>query len=147
MNVSLLTIQGKLINTCVLEKDSGVWKRTLKGLSSGQLSFILRPASHTLPTPLNLVWWRYSMDSTCPLCGSHTSTTKHMNACPVALSQGRYSWRHDSTLKKILHFLKQHLTGEGKLYGDLNGFRAMVNPSPTVPPDLLPTSDQPDIML
>ena len=88
------------------------------------------------------------MDSTCSLCGSHTSTTKHiLNACPVALSQGRYSWRHDSILKKILLFLRQHLTGEGKLYGDLDGFRAMENPPSTVPPDLLPTSYRPDVVL
>ena len=30
--------------------------------------------------------------------------------------------------------------------GDLNGFRAMENPPSTVPLDLLPTSDQPDIV-
>ena len=145
--LSRLTVQNKFIDACVLEKDSGVWRRILQGLPSRQLSFLLRAASDTLPTPLNLVRWRYRVDPTCSLCGSHTSTTKHiLNACPVALSQGRYSWRHDSILKKILFFLRQHLTGEEKLYGDLNGFRAMENPPSTVPPDLLPTSDRPDIV-
>ena len=86
------------------------------------------------------------MDSTCSLCGSHTFTTKYiLNACPVALSQGQYSWRHDSILKKILLILRQNFVERGNLYGDLDAFRANENPPSTVPPDLLPTSYRPDI--
>ena len=123
-----------------------MWRRTLQGLPFNQLSFLLGAASDTLPSPLNLVRWRYLVHSKCPLCGSQFPTTKHiLNARPVAPSQGQYTWRHDSILRKILLFLKQHLTGEGKLYGYIAGFRAVEHPLSTVPLDLLPTSDRPDI--
>ena len=76
--LSRTTVQNKFTNTCVLEDESGVWRRILQGLPSGQLSFLLKAASDTLLTPLNLVWWRYMVDSTCPLCGSHSSVIKSM---------------------------------------------------------------------
>ena len=66
---------------------------------------------------------------------------------PVLLlshKDGTSAWRHDSILKKILLFLRQHLTRE--LYGNLNGFRATENQPSTVPPNLLPTLDRPDIV-
>ena len=50
-----LTIQNKFIDACVLQKDSGAWRRILQGLLFGQLSFLLRAATDTLPTPLNIV--------------------------------------------------------------------------------------------
>ena len=118
-----------------------------KSLPAGQLSFILKAASDTLPTPINLARWRYKTDSSCNLCHSPTPTTLHiLNACPVSLSQGRYTWRHDSVLNKIILFLQQHLADQGKLYGDLDGFRATDNPPTTVPPNILITSARPDIV-
>ena len=36
-------------------------------------------------------------------------TTAHiLNACPIALDQGRYTWRRDSALKKILQGIIPH---------------------------------------
>ena len=35
----------------------------MNGLPAGQLSFILRAASDTLPTPLNLKRWNYGLDA------------------------------------------------------------------------------------
>ena len=118
-----------------------------QGLPSGQLSFMIRAASDTLPTPLNLIRWRYRTDPKCPLCRYHFPTTKHiLNACPVALSLDLYTWRHDSILRKLLVSLRQYLKDKGKLFGDLKGFRVMENSPSTVPIDILPTSDRPDIM-
>ena len=145
--LSELTVQNKFADVCLLEEDNRVWNRILQGLPSGQLSFMIRAASDTLPTPLNLIRWRYRTDPKCPLCRYRFPTTKHiLNACPVALSQDRYTWRHDSILKKLLVFLRQHLKDKGKLFGDLKGFRVMENPPSTVPIDILPTSDRPDIV-
>ena len=142
-----LTVQKKFSDVCVLERDTNVWSRIMGGLPAGQLSFILRAASDTLPTPLNLARWRYKTDSSCNLCRSPTPTTLHiLNACPVSLFQGRYTWRHDSVLNKIILFLQQHLAGQGKLYGDLDGFRVTNNPPTTVPPNILITSARPDIV-
>ena len=56
------------------------------------------------------------------------------------------TWRHDSVLRIFLLFLKSHLSGEGKLLGDLDGFRVSNNPPSTVPPDILDTTARPDIV-
>ena len=97
----------------MLEKDSEVWRRILQGVPFGQLSFLFRTASDTLPTPLGR--WRYWVHSTCPQCGSHSSITKHiLNVCPVALCQGQYDWR----------ILLNTFTKEGKPYEDMEIFIA-----------------------
>ena len=54
--------------------------------------------------------------------------------------------RHDSILRKLLVFLRQHLKDKGKLFVHLKGFRVMENSPSTVLIDILPTSDQPDIV-
>ena len=80
-------------------------------------------------------------------CSSPHSTTLHiLNACPSALSKGRYTWRHDSVLCQILDSLSLHLSSLGSLYGDIDGYRAIENPVATIPLDILVTSDCPDIV-
>ena len=100
-----------------------------------------------LSNTANLVRWRYRTDPKCPLCRYRFPTTKHiLNACPIALSQDCYTWRHDNILRKLLVFLRQHLKDKGKRFGDLKGFRVMENPPSTVLIDILPTSDRSDIV-
>ena len=137
--LSELTVQNKFADICLLEENNHVWNRILQGLPSGQLSFMIRAASDTWPTPLNLVHWRYWTDPKRPLCGYHFPTTKHLlNSCPIVLCQDCYTWRHDSILRKLLLFLRQHLNDKGRVFGDLKGFRVMENPPSTVPIDILP---------
>ena len=69
-HLSKLTVQNNCFDACKLEQDNKVWARIQQGLPSGQLSFILRAASDTLPTPMNLTRWRYKSGPNCPLCGS-----------------------------------------------------------------------------
>ena len=101
-----LSVQCKFKSMCELEDDNRVWHRIMQGLPAGQLSFIVRGASDTLPTPLNLARWKLRVDSRCPLCSSPSPT------------QGSFTWRHDSVLRFFLLFFKSHLSGEGKLLGD-----------------------------
>ena len=120
----------------------------MQGLPAGQLSFLLRAASNTLPTPLNLKHWRFRVDGSCPLCTSPSPTTLHiLNGCPLALSQGRYTWRHDSVLVKLLSTIKMLLSPEDRIYGDLSSFRASDNPLATVPPEIVVTSARPDMVV
>ena len=57
-HLSKLTVQNKFSDACKLEQlDNKVWARIQQGIPSGQLSFILRAASDTLPTPMNLTRW------------------------------------------------------------------------------------------
>ena len=144
---SELTVQNKIVDVCLLRENNSVWSRILQGLPSVQLSFMIRAASNTLPKVLNLVCWRYRTDPKCPRCRYHFPTPKHiLSACPIALPQDRFTWRHDSILRKVLVFMRQQLKETGKLYGDLKKFNAMENPPSTVPIDILTTSDRPDIV-
>ena len=111
MHLSKLMVQSKIFDACELELDNRVWRRIQQGHPPGQLSFILRGASDTLSTPMNLFCWRYRADPKCPLCSSPQATTLHiLNACPIALSQGRFIWRHDSVLQHILRVLSSHFS-------------------------------------
>ena len=53
-----LSVQSKALAIVELEDANQVWKRILQGLSAGQLSFLLRAGTDTLPTPLNLRLWQ-----------------------------------------------------------------------------------------
>ena len=147
-HLSNLTVQKKFNESCELEEDNRVWNRLLGGLPAGQLSFILRAASDTLPTPLNLKRWRIRIDSKCPLCECSFPTSFHiLNGCSVALDQERYTWRHDSVLLKLVQGLRGLLPAEFCLYSDLDGYRASDNPPATIPPGIVVTTARPDIFI
>ena len=63
--------------------------------------FNLRAITNTLPTPDNLrrwgQWGQSEVDPACPLCGRLATLRHILSTCSVALHQGRYTWRHDST--------------------------------------------------
>ena len=120
-----LEVQSKFKDIISLESDCPIWNRIVLGLPSGQLSFILRAGSDTLPTPLNLCRWKIQTNPRCPLCNSRSPTALHiLNGCPVALNQGRYTWRHDS----VLSCLSPNLENDQRLYADLPGHRASDSP-------------------
>lgn len=114
------------------------------GLPSGQLSFILRAGSDTLPHPLNLKRWKIQCDWKCQLC--LPITVHFLNGCPSALQQGRYAWRHDSVLLTILLGLKPFLPPNCKVFADLDLWRAEDNPLATIPPHILSTPLRPDMV-
>ena len=41
------------------------------------------------------------------LCGRIGTLEHILSSCSVALSQGRYRWRHDSVLRQLAHYLEQ----------------------------------------
>ena len=70
-----------------------------------RISFLLRSVYDVLPTPANLKRWKLIEDPACPLCGK-TATLDHiLSSCQVALSQGRYRWRHDRVLRQLAHHI------------------------------------------
>ena len=143
-----LTVQRKFKDSCDLEDDNKVWHRIIDGLPAGQLSFILRAASDTLPTPLNLKRWKLITDARCDLCEHKNPTSFHiLNGCTVALEQGRYTWRHDSVLLKLMRGLLDEFDPNIKVYCDLEGFKASENPPATVPPSLVSTTARPDMVI
>ena len=147
-SLECLSVQRKFSDVCVLESDNHVWNRIMDGLPPGQLSFILRAASDTLPTPLNLRRWKYRTDPKCPLCGSLFPTVLHiLNACPTALNQGRLTWRHDSVLLQLARGILPLLAEGDTLYADLPGRRVCDNPPTTIPQNITATSARPDLVI
>ena len=78
------------------------WKHLL--VTSPRLtSFVLGATFDTLPSPTNLKRWHITTEADCSLCSVKICTTTHvLSGCKVALSQGRYTFRHDSILR-VLH--------------------------------------------
>ena len=98
-----LEVQSKLKDIVLLEPQSQTWNRLQAGLPASQLSFLIRGGTDCLPTPLNLRRWHYRVCNKCPLCNSPTPTSAHiLNGCQEALTQGQYTWRHDSVLNCLL---------------------------------------------
>ena len=149
-NLNKLSVQNKFLDVSRLEHSNRVWNRIMAGLPAGQLSFLLRAGSDTLPTPLNLKRWKIQTDSKCSLCGCNLPTVHHiLSGCPIALDQGRYSWRHDSALSVLFNGLKNllHDVKQLVIYADLPNCRAEENPPLTVPPAIVCTCSRPDIVV
>ena len=57
----------------------------------------------TLPSPSNLKRWKLTNEASCFLCNKDTCTTSHiLGACKIALSQGRFTFRHDNVLRIVI---------------------------------------------
>ena len=98
-----LSVQCKFGDAATLELSTHLWNRLLVGFHPGQLSIVLRAASDTLPTPMNLQRWKIQTGSACSLCNCLRPTSAHiLNGCPTALQQGRYTYHYDQVLLSLL---------------------------------------------
>ena len=70
-----------------------------------------------------------------------------MGGCPSALTQGRYTYRHNQVLDCLFTELSKVLTDQCIVYADLPGRRASDSPQATIPPALLITPYRPDIVI
>ena len=108
------------------------------------LSFILRASSDTLPTPMNLRRWKIQTSSSCRLCGCQRPTSAHiLNGCPIALQQGRYTYRHDQVLLSLLVDIMEYCD-DANVFADLDTYRAGNTPLATIPPSILTISYRPE---
>ena len=80
------------------------------------LSFCLASTYDVLPSPSNLKRWRICAEASCFLCGKEVCTTSHvLGACQISLSQGRFTFRHDSVLKCLVDALNTFIKELPKL--------------------------------
>ena len=108
------------------------------------MSFALNSVTNTLPSPDNLKRWGKRVVSKCPLC-QNTGTLEHiLNFCPVALTQKRYNYRHDSVLNHLTSVIIANKPENIEVYADIPGFD--LNGS-TIPPDILVTLSRPDLVI
>ena len=130
--LSTLSVQSKFSNVVSLESAS----------------FLLKAGSDTLPTAMNLRRMKIQCDSRCQLCQNLRPTTSHiLSSCSEALSQGRYTWRHDSVLKCLCNSLKGFLDQSVVMYADIPGHRFDDAPPSTIPHSLAITPLRPDMVI
>jgi len=140
-------VQCKFSDAAFLETSNHLWNRLLLGFHPGQLSFILRASSDTLPTPMNLRRWKIQTSSSCHLCGCQRPTSAHiLNGCPIALQQGRYTYRHDQVLLSLLVDIGEYCD-DANIFADLDNYRTGNTPLANIPPSILTTSYQPEIII
>ena len=96
-----------IIGIKVTETDMS-W-HTLFKYGDSLIGFMLSAVYGTLVTPALVAKWSEEEDGMCKLCTDKLGTVPHILAgCPVALSQGRYRWRHDKVLKQIAEQVTFH---------------------------------------
>ena len=102
-----LLVQGHWTRWENYVKHDLSWK-SLLAMPPNLLSFCLNSTYDVLPSPSNLKRWRISSEACCNLCGKKICTTAHvLSACKTALTQGRYTFRHDSVLRELLAAIKK----------------------------------------
>ena len=127
------------------ENSDLTWRSIIYDLPRGVLSFAVRSAIDFLPTRTNLKCWGKRTNALCPLCKNLASLSHVLNNCSVALTQGRFTWRHDSILKHIVKLLQASSENPNvKVYAD-TGDRT--SSGGTIPPNILPTAQHSDIYL
>ena len=74
------------------------------------LRFLIKSVYDLLPTPANKNKWFKTEEHKCKVCGDHATIGHILSGCPIALAQGRYTWRHNNVLRVIAH----HIEGKRK---------------------------------
>jgi len=109
-------------------KDSSVsgcrtWNRLLLGCNPGQLSFILRAVSDTLPTSVNFKHWHIhgvGLSAHCVATLAQPTTAHVLGGCPSSLKQGHFTYRHT----QVLHCLTTELT---RLFSEVDSISVYAN--------------------
>lgn len=142
--IKKLTMQGDFIELLAEEKQNVTWQSIAHNVPKGILSFALKASTNSLNTPDNLKRWGIRKLANCTLCGNHCTLQHILNFCSVSLQQGRLTWRHNSILSHLTKTLKAHNPQNIEILADIPGHT--LNGS-TVPPDILCTSQRPDLVL
>ena len=101
-----LQLQGRWLDWSRHMHQDLSWQRLIHNWSDAELRFALQATTDTAPTATNLRRWGVSEDDpACIMCGKPATLRHVLNGCPVALHQGRYTWRHNSVLSAIRHRL------------------------------------------
>ncbi|GFO31418.1 reverse transcriptase [Plakobranchus ocellatus] len=78
-----------------------------------RISFLIRSVYDLLPSNANLVRWGKKDSPTCPLCQGRQTTEHVLSSCKIALSQGRYTWRHNRALQQLATVIS---TAKGEIH-------------------------------
>ena len=104
-----LQVQGQWREWSKCMLNDFTWNKVLREGNPAYITFQLKATTNTLPSHDNLKRWNIiNVDQHCVLCGKVNPTLRHvLTGCLVSLSQGRFTRRHDSVLKRIVIFLNE----------------------------------------
>ncbi|XP_066285629.1 uncharacterized protein [Branchiostoma lanceolatum] len=88
-------------------KDRRVMWNELYRWKPLRTQFLIKAVYDLLPTPANKKRWGVEEEENCGLCGKRGTLSHILSGCPVALSQGRYRWRHDKVLRVLAVALEE----------------------------------------
>jgi len=143
-----LVKQGNLLKL-IADKDSGdlEWLAAKYSLPKGLLSFGARAILDVLPTQTNLLQWGKATSDKCTLCQGQETLLHILNFCPVALNQGRFTYRHNAIIRHLTNHML-HTAQQQKLsintFADITGHT--INGG-TIPAQIITTTEKPDITL
>ena len=114
-------------------------------IPQGVLKFAINAGINTLPSLDNLKRWGKRVSDRCPFCGNIETLAHVLSNCSTALTQGRFTWRHNSVLCSLIDLIRPHLKHGLTLYSDMPGYQAPHGG--TIPPHILVTALKPDIVI
>ena len=140
-HITSLAMQGEFCRLWELQEADYTWKADICNLPRGIAKFLINSTLNTLPTRDNLTRWGKTISAACDRCGNRETMHHVLSGCPTSLDQGRYTWRHDSVLNRIQEIVSKTQDSNVEVFCDAGG-----RPW-TIPPDILPTSDRPDLVI
>ena len=109
-----------IVNICSSRAISQ-WQKTVQILPPNIFCFCRRYLVSSLPTNANLARWRKIASENYSLCGIKQTQRHVVSFCSSVLSNGRFTWRHNSVLYTICKHLSSLIKNGNKLYADLIG--------------------------
>ena len=140
-HIQSLIKQGRFLELTQLEQTDATWKSFICNLPKGTMKFVLNASLDTLPTKANLSLWGKRTNVKCR-CGVKETLNHILNCCQLALTEGRFTFRHDCVLNYIASCLD---TDKYTCYVDIPGHQTPAGG--TLPPDVAVTNLKPDIVI
>ena len=104
------------------------WQKVCEGHRQNIFISVRKVIILQLANNTNLFRWKRVLSSDCGLRNTNKQTQLHiLNNCPEAVRNGRYTWRHDSILFTICHYLTALGNIGFELLADLTGFKNLIN--------------------
>ena len=113
-HVQSLSVQGEFFKLDALQEKSVEWKSIIYNLPHKVARFLMNSLTHTLNTNANLVRWGKMTSAKCNKCNNRETVHHVLNACPVPLDEGRYTWRHDNILLYILETMQKGINASNQ---------------------------------
>ncbi len=79
-----------------------------------RIKFLVQAVYDILPSPSNLSVWNKTESPSCPQCPGRGTLEHILSCCPVALGQGRYTWRHNQVLKPIVEAISAGISSSSR---------------------------------